>query len=139
MCLRISSCCLHTAKVTASLQAQDWSLYGRGFDELQWDLEGAVPMEFAQICPFLLPSSHEHRVCSCATDVFPSTEEPTQGRPSLELKGSLFSTKYTFYIDIFVQRLNLACVEFSQSQNHLSKLGLAETTFKCYKCHHLNH
>lgn len=79
------------------------------FSETSW----VSTMGFAQISPLLLPSSHEQRVFSCAIDVFPATEETAQGRASLELKGSPFPTKYIFYIDIFVQRLNLACMEFN--------------------------
>lgn len=59
LCLCVSSCCLHTAKVTASLQAQDWSLYARGFDELQWDLMGGSPN---RVCPaFPSPSLQQPR------------------------------------------------------------------------------
>lgn len=74
---------------------------------------GAAPVGFAQLFLLPLPSGHKCRVCSHATGVCLGSVEPAQGRPSLELMASLFPAKYVFYTDIFVQRLNLACVMFS--------------------------
>lgn len=44
-----------SARATASLQAQDWPLDARGFDELQWDLMGDNPNGVCHNIPSPLP------------------------------------------------------------------------------------
>lgn len=107
LCLCISSCCLHTAKVTASLQAQVWPLYARGFDELQWDLMGGSPNGVCPDFPSPPPQQSWAQSLFLCTDLFPSHRGAYSGQALLGVEGIPVPHKIHFLHRYFCSKIKL--------------------------------